>query len=100
MSYEVKITDYAADFIAENVALESVLERFEWAVEMLSAFPSLGPVYDPEYIAARPPFPCRYLPLPDTPFTLYYTLDNQAHEVTIIDVEWSAGDPRKRFSGL
>ena len=72
----------------------------EWAVEMLSAFPSLGPVYDPEYIAARPPFPCRYLPLPDTPFTLYYTVDEAALRVTIIDIEWSAGDPRKRFPGL
>ena len=68
VSYNVEITDYAADFIEQNVALESVLRRFEWAVEMLSAFPSLGPAYDPEYIAARPPFSCRYLPLPDTPF--------------------------------
>ena len=47
MSYKVEITDYAADFIEQNVALESVMRRFEWAVEMLSAFPSLGPVYDP-----------------------------------------------------
>lgn len=100
VSYKVEITDYAADFIEQNVALESVMRRFEWAVEMLSAFPSLGPVYDPEYIAARPPFPCRYLPLPDTPFTLYYTVDEAALRVTIIDIEWSAGDPRKRFPGL
>lgn len=100
MSYNVEITDYAADFIEQNVALESVLRRFEWAVEMLSAFPSLGSVYDPEYIAARPPFPCRCLPLPDTPFTLYYTVDEAALRVTIIDIEWSAGDPRKRFPGL
>lgn len=100
MSYNVEITDYASDFIEQNVALESVLRRFEWAVEMLSAFPSLGPVYDPEYIAARPPFPCRYLPLPDTPFTLYYTVDEAALRVTIIEIEWSAGDPRKRFPGL
>ena len=100
VSYKVEITDYAADFIEQNVALESVLRRFEWAVEMLSAFPFLGPAYDPEYIAARPPFPCRYLPLPDTPFTLYYTVDEAALRVTIIDIEWSAGDPRKRFPGL
>lgn len=46
VSYKVEITDYAADFIEQNVALESVLRRFEWAVEMLSAFPFLGPAYD------------------------------------------------------
>lgn len=100
VDYTVEITDYAAAFIEENVALESVLKRFGWAVDMLSVFPSLGPVYDPEYIAARPPFPCRYLPLPDTPFTLYYTVDDATARVIIIDVEWSAGDPRKRFPGL
>lgn len=100
MGYNVEITDYAANFIEQNVALESVLRRFEWAVEMLSTFPFLGSVYDPEYITARPPFPCRYLPLPDTPFTLHYTVDETALCVTIIDIEWPAGDPRKRFPGL
>ena len=100
VSYKVEITDYALDFIERNVALKSALRRFEWAVEMLSAFPSLGPVYDPEYIAARPPFPCRYLPLPDTPFTLYYTVDEAAFRVTIVDLEGSPGVTRKRFPGL
>lgn len=100
MAYAVRMTEYARLFIENNVMSESMLARFDWAIEILGTFPSFGPAYEPDYPAARPPFPCRYLPLSDAPFTLYYIKDDDAETLTIIDVEWSAGDPRKRFSAL
>lgn len=100
MAYSVRMTECAKRFIEGNVGTKSMLARFEWAVEILGTFPSFGPSYEPDYAAARPPFPCRYLPLPETPFTLYYIKDDDAEVVTIIDIEWSAGDPKKRFSSL
>ena len=100
MAYEVRLTDWALRFIQENVSVESTFSRFEWAVEILGEFPSFGHDYSPSYPAARPPFPCRCLSLSDTPFTLYYVVDSEAECVTIFDIEWSAGDPAKRFSGF
>ena len=98
MAYSVKIAEYAETFILENVTSERVLRRIEDVAEMLGEYPSAVPQYNPDYAAARPPFPCRFLPLPDTPFTLYYLKDDDAREVIIFDIEWTAGDPRRRFS--
>ena len=100
MAYRVEMTNCAKEFIVKNVTHEATFARFEWAAEVLSAFPAMGPAYEPEYAAARPPFPCRYLPLSDTPFTLYYLKDDEREAVAIFDIEWSAGDPHKRFTAI
>lgn len=97
MAYQVELTEYAEAFIMENISTERVFRRIEQAAQMLAAYPSAGAAYAPAYPAATPPFPCRYLPLADTPFTLYYTKDDEAEIVTIFDIEWSAGDPCRRF---
>lgn len=96
-SYEVLLTGYAEEFLAENVRGARVLARVEDVLSLLADYPRLGPAYDSDYTAARPPFPCRRLPVSDTPFTLYYTVDDDAHAVTVFDVEWSGGDPTRRF---
>lgn len=98
MACRVELTEYAEQFISENVLTERVLGRFDDAVEMLAAYPYAGPAYAPTYPAATPPFPCRYYPLSDTPFTLYYLVDEERELVVVFDVEWSAGDPARRFS--
>ena len=98
MAYAVELTDYAESFLLDNVTSERVLERIERSVEMLAEYPEAGPSYNPDYAAARSPFPCRYLPLSGTPFTLYYLTDDEAQMVTVFDIEWTAGDPRARFT--
>lgn len=100
MPWKVEITAHALEFIDESVTHPAALASIERAVEMLSAFPRMGAVYEPEYIAARPPFSCRSLPLPDTPFTLYYCLQEEHGTVIVFDIEWSAGDPRRRFESV
>lgn len=98
MAYAVELTEYAESFLLDNVTSERVLERIERSVEMLAEYPEAGPSYNPDYAAARPPFPCRYLPLSGTPFTLYYLTDDEAQLVTVFDIEWTAGDLRARFT--
>lgn len=98
MSCEVLLTQRAESFLLENVTLERVMRRIEETVELLGAYPLIGKAYDPSYPAARPPFPCRFLQVSDTPFTLYYLFDEEAGVVTVFDVVWSAGDPRRRFA--
>lgn len=98
--FEVLLTDYAETFLDENVLLERTLSRIEEAIQLLGAYPFAGSDYCPDYPAARPPFPCRHLHVSDTPFTLYYLVDEGTHTVTIFDVEWSSGDPRKRFRDI
>ncbi len=100
MAWRVEIAEYALAFIDENVTHPAAFTAIERAVEMLAAFPRMGAVYEPEYVAARPPFSCRHLPLPDTPFSLYYCLREETETVVIFDIEWSAGDPKKRFRGF
>ncbi len=98
--FKVELTDSAELFLLENVSREETLARIERSVEMLAEFPFAGPEYLPDYPAATPPFPCRYLPLSGTPFTLYYLVDEQRSLVQVIDIEWSAGNPKKRFRSL
>ncbi len=98
--FKVELTDSVELFLLENVSREETLARIEQSVGMLAEFPFAGPEYRPDYPAATPPFPCRYLPLSDTPFTLYYLIDVQRALVQVIDIEWSAGDPKKRFGTL
>lgn len=100
MSYTTSFTEYAEAFLLENVLSERVLERVEHTVDLLAQYPALRRVYDPQYPAAIPPFPCRSIAVADTPFTLYYVIDDGQQELTIVSVEWSAGDPAKRFTGL
>lgn len=95
MPHEVVLTQSAEEFIQENVWSEQVLSRIERACALLADYPDMGTPYQPEYAAAWPPVPCRYLALPDTPFTLYYTHDQEL--VTVLSLEWSAGNPKGRF---
>ena len=98
MAWHAELTEYAEAFILENVTSERVLARIEGSVEMLREYPEAGALYSPDYPVAQPPFPCRYLPLSDTPFTLYYLVDAESQTVTVFDIEWTAGNPRRRFA--
>lgn len=94
---KVLLTDYAETFLDENILLERTLARMVEAFQLLGAYPFVGSDYSPDYRAARPPFPCRHSHVSDTPFTLHYIVDEGVRMVTVFDVEWSAGDPKRRF---
>lgn len=97
MAYHVKLANSVLTFIEEHVYSERVLARIETYTELLADYPYLGAVYDPDYPAARPPIPCRHLTIPDTPFTLFYAVNEAAQEVDVFYIDFSAGDPRARF---
>lgn len=98
--YASGLTPNVIEFIAANVQRESTLASIERCVSLLEEFPAIGRVYDPEYPAARVPFPCRSFVIPDTPFTLYYLKDDEERRIVVFAFEWTAGDPVKRFSKL
>lgn len=54
---------------------ERVMTRIETYSELLAHYPHLGAVYDPDCPATRPPLSCRYIHIPDTPFTPFYSVD-------------------------
>ena len=97
MAYQVTFANSALDFIEKHVYSERVLARIETYAELLADYPRIGAVYAPNYPAAKPPLPCRHIDIPDTPFTLFYSVDDAAQEVDVFYVDFSAGDPRRRF---
>lgn len=86
--YTVYFADSVLAFIEKEVSFERVLERIKTYHELLSHCPRYGAVHDPAYAAARPPFPCRYAPIPDTPFTLYYAVDDDKRHVAVFYIEY------------
>ena len=98
MAYTVLFADSVLEFIDEHVTSERVFARIETYADLLAHYPYLGASYDPAYEAARPPVPCRYVPVPDTPFTLYYAVDDDAQVVNVFYLDYSAADPQRRFA--
>lgn len=90
-------TDEFWEFFDGNVYSERIAERVLDLVDMLEAFPEAGRVYDPEYIAARPPFSCRVLPVPDSPFVLYYFINEEDGEIVVFSMQFQRADPTRRF---
>lgn len=93
----VLFTSSVRQFILENVYSERVAAAIDRQREMLALFPEMGRRYDPIYEAAFPPFPCRWVAIPDTLFTLYYTVDVGKNEVVVFYIEHQRMNPRKRF---
>lgn len=96
--HEVLVADSVVDFILDNVYSKRVYEHILECIELLGDYPEMGRVYDSEFPTARPPFACRCLPVGDTPFTLFYTNDDDAAKTVVFCIVFSAGDPRDWFS--
>lgn len=94
---EVIFSDDVVDFMIREVESERVLNQIEKQREMLSLFPEMGCVYTPYYEAAYPPFPCRWVAVPDTPFNLYYHFDVANDVVVIFYMEHQRMNPQGRF---
>lgn len=87
----------AIDFISRRVASKKVAQKIFRYRELLAENPDLGRNYQPEYAAAVPPFPCRFISVPDTPFTLFYFKDEKERKIVIFCVEFQRTDPVGRF---
>ncbi|WP_251212400.1 hypothetical protein [Adlercreutzia murintestinalis] len=98
--WSVVYTQYAIDFISEHVESKWVLQKILEYRTLLETVPDLGRSYDPDYPAARTPFACRELPVPDTPFTLYYLKEEEERRIVIFCVEYQRADPNARFSSI
>lgn len=99
-SWSVFYSKSARDFISKQVTSERVLRKIFSYREILEQFPDVGRPYNPAYKAARPPFPCRVISIPDTPFDLYYLKDEEAHRIVILCLEFQRSDPNARFSSI
>ena len=93
-------TQYAIDFIQEHVTSKRVLAKLFEYRRLLEEVPDLGRVHDPIYPAAKTPFTCRELPVPDTPFTLYYLKNEEDRRIVIFCIEYQRVDPNARFSRI
>lgn len=96
--YVVEYVSEVEEFILKNVWSERVYSKIVSYVDLLSEFPDMGTPYNPEYPAAVPPFPCRFIAVPDTPFTLYYIKLAELKKVVIIYIENQSADPNSRFN--
>lgn len=94
----VLFTDSVRTFILENVYSERVALAIDRQRDMLALFPEMGREYDPVYDAARLSVPCRWIAIPDTPFTIYYVIDHDADEVRVFYIEHQRMNPMGRFS--
>ena len=94
---EVVFVDDAVDFMIEQVESERVLAQLEKQRDILSLFPEMGRLYAPSYAAAYPPFPCRWIAVPDTPFNLYYLFDEPENTVVVFYLEHQRRNPLSRF---
>lgn len=94
----VLFTESVRLFILENVYSERVASAIDRQRDMLALFPEMGREYDPSYEAAHFPVPCRWIAIPDTPFTIYYVIDYDADEVKVFHIEHQRMNPKGRFA--
>lgn len=97
-SYAVEYVSEVEEFILKNVWSKRVYSKIVNYVDLLSYFPDMGTPYNPEYQAAVPPFPCRFIAVPDTPFTLYYIKLVELKKIVVIYIENQGADPNSRFN--
>ena len=97
MPHSVEYTDNVTEFILSQVTSERVYNKIDSYRFVLADFPEIGTPYQPSYLAAQPAFPCRWIAVPDTPFTLYYLIESTTEKVIVFHIEHRARDPRKHF---
>lgn len=94
---EVIFANDVVDYLAERIESPRVLERVEQQNDMLELFPEMGRAYQPGYEAAYPSIPCRWIAVPDTPFSLYYHFDKKTQKVVVFYIEHQRMNPKVRF---
>ena len=98
-SWRASYTQGAIDFIVEHVTSERVAGKLFEYRSLLEEFPDLGKPYDPDYAAAKTPFACREIHVPDMPFTMYYLKCEDERRIIIFCIEFQRVEPNSRFSG-
>ena len=95
--YTVIYAQDVIDAMMAEVTSRHVCERIDSYRTILKTFPYHGPEYEPYYAAAKPLFPCRYTPVPGTPFALHYAVDEERREVNVFALEFQRASPMERF---
>ena len=96
-SYKTVFTEFAWDFIDSYVWSEKVADRILKIADLLEVFPEMGKVYYPDYIAARPSFSCRTIPIAGSPFVLYYLINKKDNEIVIFSMQFQRANLASRF---
>lgn len=97
MSYKVDYTENVIEFILTHITSERAYNKIANYRSILTDFPEIGTPYQPHYPAAQPPFPYRWIGIPDTPFTFYYLIEESNEKVIVFHIEHQFANPRKRF---
>lgn len=97
MAYDVVYTENVIEFILAHISSERVYDKVDSYRFVLSDFPEIGTPYQPYYPAARPPFSCRWVAVPDTPFTLYYLIEIEDARIVVFYIEHQSANPQERF---
>ena len=98
--YAVIYTEYVRTMLLQEVESKRVYESIDRYRDILQLFPEIGQEYEPQYPAAKPPFPCRFIPVHNTPFTLYYIVEEAGRIIVVFYLEHQRSNPRTRFSGI
>lgn len=93
--YEVSLTDEAV-YAYASIVSDRIYERVGELIDTLARFPYYGQVYEPYYIAAQPPVPCRVLFCAQ--YGIYHCVDDARRTVTVLATEDERRDPCRRFS--
>ena len=97
IKYRAVISEDVWQFFDENVYSEKVSSKILETIDLLENFPEIGKVYDPDYLAARPSFACRCILISDSPFIIYYFLEETKREVVIFSMQFQRANPNERF---
>ena len=93
--YEVRLSESALEALREISSKADYL-KVRRRMQMLRIAPSMGAIYRPIYESAMPDHEVRATYAGH--FGIYFTIDEEASEVTVEYVEDSRRDPLKKFS--
>lgn len=79
---------------------DTVFDRVERSMSLLSRHPYLGREYNPAYDAALPPVSCRVLYVGNTTKAIYYFVDEERQRVFVFYIGDARSDPMTRFVGI
>lgn len=98
MSYRVV---YSPRFYEQERALsDSVYERVEHSIDILTDNPGIAHDYLPSYDADLPPVDCKWHCVPGTGKIIYFAVDDDIQRMTCFLLGDTREDPRRRFLGV
>ena len=92
---------YSQQFHGQMMELpDSVYDKVDHSIDVLSDNPGLLREYDPPYEAAVPPVDCRWYYVPGTSKVLYLAVDEEANLMRFLFIGDTREDPLHRFDNM